>query len=327
MTGRLGAGPMGEVVGAVCGDGGPAEVAVKILRHDLATRPATAPRLRDLVAEVHGVGGEHLVAVRDCFRDGDVVGLVMDLAPGQSLRRGLAAGGPMAPARVAEIGAGVARALAVLHRRRFAHLAVKPENVLVDGDRVKLTGHCLVPLLLAESGPQAVLVNTPQYTAPEIPLGRPVGPEADLYSLGVVLYELSCGVPPFAGRGTDELPHLLPSRPPGMPDPLWALVAALLAKDPALRPPAERAATDLAAARTALSGLPSAAALPEPPLPLDPRRGRFAGVVAGVAALGLLSPAHTADLADPDLPAPTTLARAVAVPQTPPPPDPGQVTP
>ena len=293
VTGRLGAGPMGEVVGAVRGDGVPAEVAVKLLRRDLAARPETALRLRDLVAQVHGVGGEHLVAVWDCFRDGDVVGLVMDLAAGQSLRGRLAADGPMPPARVAEVGARVAAALEVLHRRSFAHLAVKPENVLVDGQRVRLTGHCLVPLLLAAAGPHAVLLNTPQYTAPEIPLGGAVGPPADLYALGVVLYELCCGVPPLAGRGTADLVHLVPSRPGGVPDALWVIIAALLDKDPARRPAAGPTAQRLAATGVALCGWPAVPRLPEPPPPVDPRpsRSRYAGVLVAVAALGLWSPA------------------------------------
>ncbi|MFC7617365.1 hypothetical protein ACFQV2_32045 [Actinokineospora soli] len=88
---------MGEVVGAVRGDGVPAEVAVKLLRRDLAARPGTAPRLRDLVAEVHGVGGPDLVAVWDWFRDGEVVGLVMDLAPGSPCAGGWPSTAPCRP--------------------------------------------------------------------------------------------------------------------------------------------------------------------------------------------------------------------------------------
>ncbi|MGX7824552.1 serine/threonine-protein kinase [Actinokineospora sp. 24-640] len=295
VTGRLGAGPMGEVVGAVRGDGVPARVAVKLLRGDLAACPETPGRLRELVGEVHGVGGEHLVAVWDSFRDGDVVGLVMDLAPGASLRGRLAAGGPLPPAGVAGTGARIAAALAVLHRRRFAHLAVKPENVLVDGDSVRLTGHCLVPLLLAAQGRAAVLLNTPQYTAPEIPLDGPVSPAADLYSLGVILYELCCGVPPLAGHGTDDLAHLLPSRPGGVPDPLWAAIAELLDKDPRRRPTAAQAAERLGALSGDLAGWPVGPRLPEPPSPVDPRgrpagRHRRMGALAAVVALGLWSP-------------------------------------
>ncbi|GGS57230.1 MULTISPECIES: protein kinase domain-containing protein [Actinokineospora] len=302
VTGRLGVGPMGEVVGAVRGDGVPAEVAVKLLRRDLAARPGTGRLLRELVGRVHGVGGDHLVAVWDSFCDGEVAGLVMDLAEGQSLRGRLAVRGPLPPAGVAATGARIAAALSDLHRRRFAHLAVKPENVLVDGERVRLTGHCVVPLLLAADGPDAVLLNSPQYTAPEIPLRAPVGPPADLYALGVVLYELCCGVPPLAGRGATDLVHLLPSRPGGVPDALWSVIAALLARNPRRRPTAAETAHRLAAITDSLAGLPAGPRLPEPPQPVDARRGRIGGVLAAVAALGLLAPGPAAVQAAPPPP-------------------------
>ncbi|MFC7617366.1 hypothetical protein ACFQV2_32050 [Actinokineospora soli] len=167
------------------------------------------------------------------------------------------------------------------------------------------------PLLLAESGPLAVLLNTPQYTAPEIPLGGAVGPPADLYALGVVLYELSCGVPPFAGRGAADLAHLVPTRPGGVPDRLWAVIAALLDKDPARRPHAAATAELLDATAPGLAGWPAVPRLPEPPPPVDPRRARrtkFAGVLVAVAAVGLWSPGPSGP--------------ALGVPATPPPPAP-----
>ena len=110
------------------------------------------------------------------------------------------------------------------------------------------------------------VVGTPAYFAPEVVSGQRGGPAADVYAAGTSLFELLAGRPPFAGGPTAAIiwRHLdaEPLCPPAIPEPLWQLIAACLAKDPAQRPDAPTAAQWLYDCLPALRGLPAAAPLP-----------------------------------------------------------------
>jgi serine/threonine protein kinase len=179
--------------------------------------------------------------------------LVMEFLVGQPLDRILEKGSlpfPRACALVAE----VASALAAAHRKGVIHGDVKPANVLITDDgRVKLMDFGMARLASHDSG-ASPLLGTPAYWCPEQILGKPQDARSDLFSLGVVLYEIVTGKRPFdaeslqaiCGRVLSSTPlpasHANPSLPPGF-DPL---VARCLAKDPAARyPSAEALAEDL----------------------------------------------------------------------------------
>ena len=192
--------------------------------------------------------------------------LVMEFLDGQPLDRILEKGSlpfPRACALVAE----VACALAAAHRKGVIHGDVKPANVLITDDgRVKLMDFGMARLASHDSG-ASPLLGTPAYWCPEQILGKPQDARSDLFSLGVVLYEIVTGKRPFdaeslqaiCGRVLSSTPlpasHANPSLPAGF-DPI---VARCLAKDPAARyANAEMLAGDLypLARRTAISPAP-----------------------------------------------------------------------
>lgn len=203
----------------------------------------------------------HIVGVLDygTFEDGGAY-LVMQLVRGDSLHRRLDAG-PISWRRVAAIGEQVADALAAAHSAGIVHRDLKPENILLesrdDGTvlaRVLDFGVARVALE-EDQGPKeaepgqnltrlGTVVGTPGYMAPEQATGEPVDPRADLYSLGVVLWEAIAGKPLFSDRELTKVLHrqLLEKPPrldlavPGVAPGLADLVEAMLAQAPEDRP-------------------------------------------------------------------------------------------
>jgi serine/threonine-protein kinase len=179
--------------------------------------------------------------------------LVMEFLDGQPLDRILEKGSLPFP-RACSLVAEVACALAAAHRKGVIHGDVKPANVLITDDgRVKLMDFGMARLASHDSG-SSPLLGTPAYWCPEQILGKPQDARSDLFSLGVVLYEIVTGKRPFdaeslqaiCGRVLSSTPlpasHANPSLPPGF-DPI---VARCLAKDPAARyASAESLAADL----------------------------------------------------------------------------------
>lgn len=168
--------------------------------------------------------------------------LVMELVEGQSLEKAISKGSiPFSTA--CEWAAHVAVALSVAHRRAVMHGDVKPANILITPDnRVKLTDFGMARLA-THRGAETSVLGTPAYWCPEQIIGRSQDTRSDLFSLGVVLYEMLTGINPFAG---DSIPtvcnHILSSTPlppsrsnPSIPPTLDDIIASCLAKEPQLR--------------------------------------------------------------------------------------------
>ncbi|MBT2213285.1 protein kinase [Actinomadura sp. NEAU-AAG7] len=271
----IGRGATGEVWRGRTHEG--ERLAFKLLHDTLARDPETVNRFLREGSILSGVVHPHLVRVHDLVVEGATLAIVMDLVEGSDLRAPLAAHGAMRPGDACAVAAETASALAAVHDAGVVHRDVKPENVLLDGRRtppaVRLTDFGIARIAEQTGSKSTMLVGTAPYIAPELADGQPPTPATDLYALGIMLYEMCCGVTPFADRSTlvmlQHHGHSAPGRPPGMPGALWELIVALLAKDPAARPaPAGRVAILLEALARDLEAVPAAETLTEPPAPV-----------------------------------------------------------
>jgi hypothetical protein len=251
---RIGHGGMGEVWRGTSPEG---PVAIKVLRSDLTGDPEVVSRFVQERTILRELSSPHIVAVRDLVIEGDRLAIVMELLTGTNLRTRLAAEGNLSPADAVDVMDQVLDGLAVAHGRGVVHRDLKPENVLMaDGGvdpEVKIVDFGIARLVEGTRLSRTTgMIGTPQYLAPEIGSGLPATPAADIYAAGIVLYELLFGRVPFDQPTPVAVLHAhvheAPPRPPDIPDALWAPIAAMLAKDPAVRPDARDAASLLRAA-------------------------------------------------------------------------------
>jgi serine/threonine protein kinase len=240
-------------------------VAVKVLQPHLATDGTFVERFRREAISAARLTHPGVVATFDTGTDAGTAWIVMELIRGDTLRHLLNSRGPMDPSMAIDVAAQIADALAHAHRAGLVHRDVKPANILLveeDGTpRAKVTDFGIAKateglggLDLTRTG---IVLGTPKYLSPEQVEGHEPDARADLYSLGVVLFEMLTGRPPFEGptdmataiahvrQDAPRVSSLRPGVPPGLDD----LVADLLAKDPAARIPSA------AALRTALLAL------------------------------------------------------------------------
>ncbi len=219
-------------------------VALKVIARELADRDGFRERfLREsrLAARL-----EHpsVVPVYDSREvDGELI-VAMRLVKGGDLRRLIDEEGPLPPRRALDLLAQVADALDAAHAAGIVHRDVKPHNILVEGERAYLSDFGLAKAF-DESGAasSASVVGTAQYMSPEQWRGDSIGPAADVYSLGCVLYEALTGIAPFGRAESDTEPEL----PAGIDEAIRRAVD----KDPARR---YRSAGELIAAARAAEG-------------------------------------------------------------------------
>lgn len=264
-------------------------VAVKLLRPELSSEPEALARFLRERTTLVGLTHPNLVSVLDMVAEGTTLGIVMDLSTGKDLRKILGARGRIPPAEALRLVGQIADGVQAMHDAGLVHRDLKPENVLVEaGPRARVTDFGLARALSGTVLTRTEqLVGTADYLAPELVAGRPLTPAADVYSLGVVAYEMIAGHRPFEAEHPAAVlrSHLdtTPPRPEGWHDRVWDLVAMMLAKDPAGRP----AAGDVAAYSLRLSEWlegTASGALPAFDPPSAAGEGRGAGGEARGAA-------------------------------------------
>jgi serine/threonine-protein kinase len=175
-------------------------VAIKLMHRDISTDPDQLERFRREARAVASLSHPHIVTVIDAGEDDGAPYIVFEYVQGETLKERIRSVGrlpvPEAVAYAIEIG----RALSCAHSHRLVHRDVKPQNVLIDPDgRAKVTDFGIARSLEAK-GLTATgrVLGTTDYVSPEQALGHPVTEQSDIYSLGVVLYEMLTGETPFS---------------------------------------------------------------------------------------------------------------------------------
>lgn len=226
----------------------PRDYAIKVLFKDLSMNQTLIERFRREAQAVSTIAHPNIVSVADFVTlDDGLTFIVMELLSGRTLDRAIAAEAPFSPLRVARISAQIAAGLGEAHRMGFVHRDVKPSNVMLTEaqgkELVKVLDFGVVGLGQAPIGTRLTaighIIGTPTYMAPEQVHDPSVGPAADLYALGVLMFEMLAGEPPFQGpdRATVFVKHIS-EQPPALPksEGLELLVAWLLEKRPERRP-------------------------------------------------------------------------------------------
>ena len=234
-------------------------VAVKVLFPEFATDPNFVERFRREAQSAANLNHPNIVSVYDWGQEQGTYFIVMEYVDGRSLADILRTEGPLHPQRAAEVASDIAAALGFAHRNGVVHRDVKPGNVLISPQgQVKVADFGIARALGAD--PESNLtqagsvMGTATYFAPEQAQGLPLDPRSDLYSLGVVLYEMVTGRPPFSGESPVAIAykHVQEQPPPprhvntNVPPAMEAIILKLLSKNPAARyPSAEDLRADL----------------------------------------------------------------------------------
>jgi serine/threonine protein kinase len=244
IEGRLGAGGMAEVFrgfDTVLNR----HVAIKILAPQYARDVSFVDRFRREAQAAARLNHPNVVAVYDSGSDDGTHFIVMEFVEGRTLADFLAKGGKLAPAKATEIAERIADALQAAHAQGVVHRDVKSANVMVTREgTVKVMDFGIARMAEGDNVTQtAAVLGTASYLSPEQAQGRPVDARSDIYSLGVVLYEMLTGGVPFVGdtavavayKHVQETPPLPSGKNPEVPPALDAVVMRAMAKNPANR--------------------------------------------------------------------------------------------
>lgn len=254
------------------------KVALKLLREDYIHDPAFRTRFLGEARAAANLLHPNIVTIYDFGHDNERYFIVMEYVEGTDLKTYLRRVGQMTVRQATEIMIQICSGVGYAHRAGLVHCDLKPMNILIAPDeRAKITDFGIARALASiDPSEQSDLVwGSPQYFAPEQAAGGPPSPASDVYSLGVMYYEMLTGRPPFEASDPDLLVDLhLSSAPPApqilnpeIPDPIARILLKVLAKEPAARyRTADQFGQVLATFSSARPDQPAPPALPvEPP--------------------------------------------------------------
>jgi eukaryotic-like serine/threonine-protein kinase len=251
-------------------------VAVKVLAPNYARDQAFVTRFRREAQNAARMNHPGVVNVYDTGSDNGTHYIVMEHVQGRTLSEILKTEGRLMPERAAEIAEAVAAALSFAHEQGIVHRDIKPANIMITtSGEVKVMDFGIARALTSGDTltQTATVLGTATYLSPEQAQGEPVDARSDIYSLGVVLYEMLAGQPPFSGDSAVSVAYKhvreeppLPSRlEPGIPTSLEAVTMKALAKNPNNRyQSAEEMRADLHRARSGQRVLATPVLGPEP---------------------------------------------------------------
>jgi len=292
VEGRIGAGGMAEVWRGrdrVLNR----TVAIKTLLPQFARDASFVDRFRREAQAAARLNHAGIVAVYDSGTDGDNPYIVMEYIEGRTLADYLSTGKTIPPMEAAQIAKDIAEALAVAHAQGVIHRDIKPANVMVTRDGKVLVMDFGIARLISgpETAPQtSAVLGTASYLSPEQAQGQPVDARTDIYALGVVMYEMLTGRPPFTGdspmaiayKQVNATPPAPSSANPDVPPALDAVVMRALSKNPANRyQTGKEFADDLERARTGSQVLAT---------PLLPAAGEATQVISRPQQTSVLPP-------------------------------------
>jgi eukaryotic-like serine/threonine-protein kinase len=268
-------------------------VAIKtiLMSADPAVRAEYEARFRQEAKAAGGLNHPNLVTIYDVGREGDMAYMAMELLEGVELRDMMKSGGLELPF-VLDILAQVADGLAFAHERGVVHRDVKPGNIMiVGGRRAKVMDFGVARVRASDISTQAgAVLGSPKYMSPEQVTGARVDGRSDVFSLGVILYELAAGSPPFSAPDVQQymlqIAGATPAPPsalnPGLPPMVDLIVSRALEKDPAHR---YQSAADFAADLRACLEQPGMAASYAPAVDFELDDGAPSAPAAGRAPL------------------------------------------
>ena len=222
------------------------DVALKLLKEQYADNAGFVERFRREARSAASLNHPHIIVAYDWGRSADgTYCMAMEYAPGGTLKDHILEDGPLPPRKAVEVASQIAQALQFAHERGVIHRDVKPHNVLLsEAGEAKVADFGIARAATATTTSRSNLIlGTPSYMSPEQAKGGRVGSASDLYSLGVVLYEMLTGELPFeaedpvalAMKHVEEPPRSPREAAPDVPEVLEALTLKLLAKDPSDR--------------------------------------------------------------------------------------------
>lgn len=295
---KLGAGGMAEVWCAedeVLGR----RVALKLLGGRFAEDPEFRERFRREAQAAAALAHPNIVGIYDRSEWEGVPYIAMELVDGRTLKEIVLERGPLPPEIAIGLTEQILRALGYAHRRGIVHRDVKPQNVILDPEgHAKVADFGIARAGNSEMTQTGAIVGTVQYLSPEQAEGKPVDRRSDLYSAGIVLYELLTGRVPFDGEAPiataikhiNERPVPPAQLRPGISPALEAVVMRALEKDPARR---FQSADEFIAALEHARRVPARPVVVEPP-PAEPweeeeerRTNRWLWAIAAVALIAL----------------------------------------
>lgn len=222
------------------------QVAIKVLRADYSTHAAFQERFRQEARAAANLSHPNIVTVHDFGMDDGQLFLVMEFVRGMDLKSMIRRRAPFSAKDTVDLMIQACAGLGYAHRAGLVHCDVKPHNLLVSPDmRLKVTDFGIARALstIRSDERSDVVWGSPLYFSPEQAAGLPPSPASDVYSLGVIMYEMLSGRLPFEGNSAedlirqhrDELPPPIMVLVPDLPPALGRIVHKVLAKEPSAR--------------------------------------------------------------------------------------------